>query len=71
MAALRRELEIARIAAAGLPSREVAERRGISERTVDNHLGTIYGKLGVGERAELSRVLGITNLTSEGKPAAE
>lgn len=54
-----RELEIARLAADGLSSREVADRLRISVRTVDNHLGTIYSKLGVRGRAELSGVIGL------------
>ena len=54
-----RELEIARLAADGLSSREVADRLRISVRTVDNHLGTIYSKLGVRSRAELSGVIGL------------
>ena len=54
-----RELEIARLAADGLSSREVADRLSISVRTVDNHLGTIYSKLGVRSRAELSGVIGL------------
>jgi len=54
-----RELEIARLAAAGLSSRDVAERLQISTRTVDNHLGTIYSKLGVAGRAGLPAVLGV------------
>ncbi len=55
----RRELEIARLAAAGLSSRDLADRLEISVRTVDNHLGAIYGKLGVAGRADLPAVLGI------------
>ena len=57
-----RELEIARLAAAGLPSRTLADRLGISVRTVDNHLGTIYSKLGVATRTDLPSVLGVTAL---------
>ena len=59
-----RELEIARLAAGGLSSRELADRLGISVRTVDNHLGTIYDKLGVAGRAELPDILGATALHS-------
>jgi DNA-binding CsgD family transcriptional regulator/tetratricopeptide (TPR) repeat protein len=54
----RRELEIARLAADGRSSRELAERLGISVRTVDNHLGTVYAKLGVSTREELPSVIG-------------
>ncbi len=55
----RREREIAQLASAGLTSREVAGRLEISVRTVDNHLGTIYSKLGVSGRRELPSVLGL------------
>ncbi len=44
-------------AARGYTSPEIAERRYISVRTVDNHLRSVYRKLGVGGRAELSSVL--------------
>lgn len=54
-----RELEIARLAADGLSSRDVSDRLGIAVRTVDNHLGTIYAKLGVHGRAELVGVIGL------------
>jgi DNA-binding CsgD family transcriptional regulator len=53
-----REMEIARLAADGMSSRELAERLGISVRTVDNHLGTVYAKLGVSTREELPSVIG-------------
>lgn len=53
-----RELEIARLAANGLTSRDVADRLEISVRTVDNHLGTIYSKLSVSSRTELRGLLG-------------
>lgn len=56
-----RELEIARLAGEGLASRELADRLSISVRTVDNHLGTIYGKLGISSRAELPDVLGVAS----------
>jgi DNA-binding CsgD family transcriptional regulator len=54
-----REREIAHLASSGLTSREVAGRLEISVRTVDNHLGTIYSKLGVSGRRELPSVLGL------------
>jgi DNA-binding CsgD family transcriptional regulator len=52
-----REREIALLAADGLPSRVIAERLYVSVRTVDNHLGRIYTKLGLTSRAELAEVL--------------
>jgi DNA-binding CsgD family transcriptional regulator len=53
----RREREIAGLAAAGTSSREIADRLFLSVRTVDNHLQRVYGKLGVGSRAELTEAL--------------
>jgi DNA-binding CsgD family transcriptional regulator len=50
----RREGEVARLAAGGLPSREIAERLFLSVRTVDNHLQRAYFKLGVTSRRELA-----------------
>ncbi len=61
-----RERQIARLASAGLASREVGERLEISVRTVDNHLGTIYSKLGISSRGELSTVLGVGSRPSDG-----
>jgi DNA-binding CsgD family transcriptional regulator len=52
-----REREVAILAAAGQPSREIAERLYLSVRTIDNHLGRIYDKLGVSSRAELAAAL--------------
>ncbi len=53
----RREREVAGLAAAGVPSREIAARLVLSVRTVDNHLQNVYSKLGVTSRDELARVL--------------
>jgi DNA-binding CsgD family transcriptional regulator len=52
-----REREIALLAAAGHPSRAIAERLYLSVRTVDNHLARIYDKLGVSSRADLGVTL--------------
>jgi len=52
-----RELAIARAAAGRESSREIAERMGISARTVDNHLRNVYRKLGVAGRRELRDAL--------------
>jgi DNA-binding CsgD family transcriptional regulator len=53
----RRETEIARLAATGLPSRIIAKRLVIAVRTVDNTLGAVYTKLGLGGRDELTAAL--------------
>ncbi len=48
-----RETQIARLAV-GHTSRQIAEKLSISVRTVDNHLASVYTKLGVGGRDELA-----------------
>ncbi|MFI8392292.1 AAA family ATPase [Streptomyces sp. NPDC085540] len=53
-----REREVAELAAAGLSSRQVAERLVLSTRTIDTHLGNAYRKLGVSSRVALTRLLG-------------
>jgi DNA-binding CsgD family transcriptional regulator len=53
----RRETEIARLAATGLSSRVIAERLVVAVRTVDNILGAVYAKLGIGGRDELATAL--------------
>ena len=44
-----------RLVAAGLSNAEVAERLSLSPRTVNAHLTTIYGKLGVTTRGAATR----------------
>jgi DNA-binding CsgD family transcriptional regulator len=52
-----REVEVARLVAGGLTSREVAGRLSVSIRTVDNHLASVYSKLGIARRSELGATL--------------
>jgi len=47
-----RELEVLRYLASGLTDRGIAERLGISTRTVETHVGSVLHKLGVKNRAE-------------------
>jgi DNA-binding CsgD family transcriptional regulator len=53
----RREREVAALAAAGVSSREIADRLVLSVRTVDSHLHSAYTKLGVTSRSELAAAL--------------
>jgi ATP/maltotriose-dependent transcriptional regulator MalT len=53
-----RELEVARMAAVGRSSRQIAEQLVVSIRTVESHLGHVYTKLGVAGREELADALG-------------
>jgi LuxR family maltose regulon positive regulatory protein len=58
----RREQDVLRLLAAGLTNSEIADALFISPETVKKHTGSIYGKLGVGNRTEAaakSRALGI------------
>ena len=47
-----REREVLDLLAAGLPTRGIAARLTLSEKTVANHLSTILTKLGLASRAE-------------------
>jgi DNA-binding NarL/FixJ family response regulator len=47
-----RELEVLRLAAKGQTNRGIGSGLGISHRTVQGHLASIYGKLGVNSRTE-------------------
>lgn len=53
----RRERDVVTLAAAGRSSKQIAAHLGLSARTVDNHLGHAYAKLGVRDRAELTAML--------------
>lgn len=54
-----REIDVARLAARRMRSREIAQTLGVSSRTVDNHLGRAFRKLGVTSRDELPAALGM------------
>jgi DNA-binding NarL/FixJ family response regulator len=49
-----REIEIAKMAARGLRNKAIAEDLSVSEGTVKTHLHSVFAKLGVCSRAELS-----------------
>jgi DNA-binding CsgD family transcriptional regulator len=53
-----REREIAMLAAAGIASKDIADRLYLSVRTVNNHLQHAYTKLGVSGRTDLAQALG-------------
>ncbi len=48
----RRELEVVTLLSTGMSNREIAGQLFISEYTVRNHLGHIFGKLGVSSRTQ-------------------
>lgn len=47
-----REREVLALMAEGLANKQIAPRLGISEHTVKAHVAAVFGKLGVGTRAE-------------------
>lgn len=47
-----RESEVLDLLAAGLPNTRIAERLGLSVKTVNNHTSTVFGKLQVAGRSE-------------------
>ena len=56
-----REQQVARLVARGSSNREVAEQLSISERTAKAHLTSIFDKLGLRDRLQLSlRINGLT-----------
>jgi DNA-binding CsgD family transcriptional regulator len=52
-----REREVALMAAQGMSSRRIADKLGVSVRTVDNQLGRVYTKLAITGRRELAEVV--------------
>ena len=51
------ELRVAELAAGGQTNRQIAQALFITQRTVENHLTSTYGKLGIGSRSELAAAL--------------
>ena len=47
-----REMEVLRLAAKGLSAKSIADKLGISVRTVNGHFDSIFNKLGVSSRIE-------------------
>jgi DNA-binding NarL/FixJ family response regulator len=61
-----REREVLSLVAEGLSNRGIAERLGLSERTVESHMKEIFAKLGLTETPELHRrVLAVLTLLRE------
>ena len=52
-----REAQVARMARDGLSNPEIGARLFLSPRTIEYHLGNVFGKLGITSRHELGRAL--------------
>lgn len=49
-----RELQVAKLAGRGMGNRAIADRMGVSVRTVEGHLYQVFAKLGISSRNELA-----------------
>ncbi len=47
-----RELEVLRLIARGLPNKQIASQLGLGLRTVESHVSSVLGKLGLASRTE-------------------
>jgi len=67
------ERRVATLAAEGLSNREVAESLFVTAKTVENHLGRTYTKLGIGSREQLRPLLEEAPLggSAQTRPASE
>lgn len=54
------EQRVARLAAGGLRNREIAQMLFVTAKTVENHLGRVYHKLGIQSRRQLAEALADT-----------
>jgi len=52
-----RQLDIAKLASSGASSKCIADELFLSGRTIDNHLRSVYRRLGISSRSELSEVM--------------
>jgi DNA-binding CsgD family transcriptional regulator len=50
-----REVEILRLVTSGRTNRQLAEELGVSTRTIDAHLRSVYAKLAVKSRSAATR----------------
>lgn len=50
-----REIEVVKLLGDGLANREIADKLGLSTRTVDAHLRSVYAKLGIRSRSAATR----------------
>jgi DNA-binding CsgD family transcriptional regulator len=51
------ERRVAQLVAHGLTNRQIAQRLVVSAHTVDSHLKSVYAKLGIGSRVQLTRMV--------------
>lgn len=64
-----REIEVLRLIATGLTAKEAAQRLAISPKTLDHHIQSLYGKIGVTTRAAAALYAVEQGLVVAGEPA--
>lgn len=64
-----RELDVLRLLARGLSNRLIARKLDISEKTVKNHLSSIYFKIGATDRTQAALYACDVDLTEPGEAA--
>jgi DNA-binding NarL/FixJ family response regulator len=64
-----RELEVLTLAAQGLTNKEIAYRLGVSDRTVQFHMNSVFNKTGASSRTEASMVAVQRGWLRLGRPA--
>jgi DNA-binding NarL/FixJ family response regulator len=64
----RRQLEVLRLVSDGRTTRQIAERLGVSEKTVETHRGAMTKRLGIREVARQVRYAVRVGLVSAGDP---
>ena len=62
------ELRVAQMAAQGLTNRQIAQALFITMRTVSAHLGHVYSKLDISDRAQLPAVLSVERTETANEP---
>src|SRR4051812_21477038 len=53
------ESRVARMAAEGMTNREVAQALFVTEKTIENHLRSVFRKLEIGSRTQIARALAV------------
>jgi DNA-binding CsgD family transcriptional regulator len=59
------ERRVTELAAEGMSNREIAQLLFVTTKTVDNHLGRAYTKLGISSRSELPAALRLDPTTGD------
>jgi len=65
-----REQEVVLLTSSGMTDRDIGDRLNIKEKTVKRHLANMFGKLGMSNRAELTRFAlehGLISTSGDGK----